>query len=829
MVRDDGVRSIQGLQTLAPRFGVKPYPELRAADGTWQTERVIFRDVDTGARLVRLTNDPWANELSYFGKSWSADGQWLVFRRRPGMWEASTETHGPMAIRSDGTALRNIFRDYPVVRNEVCSPTDPDTCFAMADGRKVIAFDLRTGKARQILREVPDYWQLKVSPDGKYLLGRGALSKGGRGLWVVSTDGKQFNEIPLPEAIHDSYQFHPSSKKIMFWYEGRVTEGFVQMDLDGKGRTPIPVPFDWNHGDTGPDRMVHTEGYIVRIRGDGWVPPEYLFHAPGVEYYDDPYRYNGYVTWAPQDQLWVYGTHLVAPPHLSEISAYHCEPVPGDVVNRYRICYTGLRATSDLDHPAASPDGTKVLFNANLFGRVDAFYVVARLPEVPMALRAVRGGEGVKLTWRPPAHHAEVAGYHVYRSSESGVGYVPITARPVRETTFLDPAPLGGPVFYAVSAVEHSGLEGGLSGEAAVDEGRATRRVFVEAEQGERDRLMWLAHDGKASGLHYVWMRSREGEGQLTLSLEVADAAGPWTVWGRVKGEEGVQFRASAGGKTATLRAPAQAGWTWMKFDGTLGAAPARADAGATRLPVVLSSPLYGSSIDAVLLSADPAFSPDKVPRIRWPVLARVPDATAQAVSPYAVRISWPAAQGDTLHYYNLYCGDQADFPVEQGTLVASPDRGPFVDWGLRPGRTYYYRVTCVDRAGNESPASPPVQVRTPDVERVVLEPAVGKKVVFQVPRKGDYALWVQLRKEPGGGEYLNFDIDGKKVAWTIAFDTLADEAWFTYDQWGRFPLTAGEHTLIIENATKHVVQKILLTTDLSFKPDGHVNFLHGW
>jgi len=160
---------------------------------------------------------------------------------------------------------------------------------------------------------------------------------------------------------------------------------------------------------------------------------------------------------------------------------------------------------------------------------------------------------------------------------------------------------------------------------------------------------------------------------------------------------------------------------------------------------------------------------------------------------------------------------------------VASPDRGPFVDWGLRPGRTYYYRVTYVDRAGNESPASPPVEVRTPDVERVVVEPAAGRAVVFRVPREGVYALWVQLEKGPGGGQYLDLRLDGKKVTWTIAFDGLADEAWFNYDQWGRFPLSPGEHTLGLETNTQHVVRKILLTTDLSFKPDGHVNLLRGW
>jgi hypothetical protein len=827
MGTDDGVKRIQGLLGLAGRFGVKPYPELQSPDRTWQTERVIFHDVDTGATMVRLTNDPWSDELSYFGKNWSADGQWIVFRRRPGMWEASTATHGPMAVRSDGTGLRNVFRDYHIVRSEACSPGKANLCFAMADCRKVVAFDLRTGKTDHVLRDVPGCWHMKVSPDGKYLLGRGPISTGGLGLWVLRDDGQEFHEIPVPEAIHDSYQFHPVQKQVMYWYEGRFGEGFVQCDFDGKEKTRVPVCFDWNHGDVGPDRGIHTNGYIFRIQGSAWLPSECLFHLPGVEYYDDPYRYNGYVTWSPRDQLWAYGTRLVRPPHLSEINAFHAKPVPGDVVNRYRVCYTGVTAPACLDHAGASPDGTKVLFNSDMLGSVDVYYVVARLPEPPRALRAERCGDSVRLSWRPSAHQAEVAGYHVYRSRESGVNYVPITPRPIAAPEFFTKTvPIGcpgEPTFYAVSAVEHSGLESGLSDEVMVGDGAgAARRIFVEAEQGERDHLLWIAHEGTASNLHYVWMRGSEGEGQLTLPVNLPEGCGPWTVWARVKGETGVLFRASGGGRPLTLQAPPTTAWTWVKFEGTLD--------GLEGLGLLLTSPLYGSAIDCLMLSSDRAFAPGQAPRVRWPDLGKVLDLRAKAESPYAVRLCWAEVEGDTLHHYNVYCGRASDFPANQSTLVASPDRNTYLDWGLQPGTTYYYCVCCVDRAGNESPASPPVRVSTPPVERVVLDKAPAREVVFDIPQAGLYVLWLKLAKSAGGGEYLNIKIDGKQQAtWTIAFDGLGEEAWFSYDQWGRLWLDAGPHTLTLDNETRHVVQRVRLTSDLWHKPEGHVNWLRGW
>ena len=819
MDRDDGVRGIQGLRALASRFGAKPYKELRGPDGTWQTERVFFRDVDTGATVVRLTNDPWADQLSYFQGNWSADGKHVVFRRRPGMWESSTATHGPMAVNSDGARLRNVFRDYPMVRKEACSPAEPKICYALSRDRKLVAFDLATGKTHHVVRDVLGCWHLKVSPDGKYLMGRSNIERGGRGLWIVSSDGKEYHEIPVPEAIHDSYQFHPSQKKVMFWYEGRYRkEGFVQCDFDGKGMTKVNVLFDWNHGDVGPDRGAHTGGYITRIQGNTWLPKEVLFAKPGVEYYDNPHHYNGYLTWWPKDQLWVYSTRILARPHISELHAFHAEPAPDGVVNRTRIAYTALRRPGCLDNPGASPDGTKVLFNSNMLGRIDAYYAVARRPEPPREAKAI----GSRITWHPPGHHAEIAGYHVYRSAESGVGFVPIATTPIIATEFAVQAGQAG--FYAVSAVEHSGLESGLSEEVALP-GRpgAKRRVFVEAEHGRRDHRMWLAFQGLASNLHYAWMRSREGEGKTTVPAELPQMGGPCIVWARVKGEKGARFAVSAQSGSAALEAPPSARWVWVRSEGTLRLKPGKCE-------LVLRSSTYGSAVDCLFLTDDPDFSPAAAPRVRWPRPPAVQRVLAKAASPYAVRLSWQGVETGTFCHYNVYCGAKARFVPDQSTLVASPDRGAFLDWGLKPGQDLFYRVTCVDRAGNESAPSPPAKAATPKFDRAIIQKPPAERIVFRAPRKDTYVLWLKLRKDSGRGQYITVKIGGKGGGtWTCAFDKLSDASWFTYGQWGRFRLDAGTHTLTLQNKTPHTIEQVLLTNDLSHKPEGHINTLRGW
>ena len=244
----------------------------------------------------------------------------------------------------------------------------------------------------------------------------------------------------------------------------------MQCDFDGANMTKVLTHFDWNHGDVGLERGVHAAGYITRIEGNTWLPTEPLFAKPGVEYYDNPASCNGYLTWMPKDRPWVYASRIAKLPYLSEIQSYPVEPAAEGVVNRYRICFTGMKYAVALDHLDASPDGTKVLYNSNMFGRLDVYYVVARLPETPRDSERPSGGRRRHTssleTAAAPCRNRAATTSTAARTAVMVTCRSPIAPGKRPSIPIGLPSRRGRPVFYAVSAVEHSGLESGLSQEA---------------------------------------------------------------------------------------------------------------------------------------------------------------------------------------------------------------------------------------------------------------------------------------------------------------------------------------------------------------------------
>jgi len=85
--------------------------------------------------------------------------------------------------------------------------------------------------------------------------------------------------------------------------------------------------------------------------------------------------------------------------------------------------------------------------------------------------------------------------------------------------------------------------------------------------------------------------------------------------------------------------------------------------------------------------------------------------ATPQA--PAYVELSWAISPEGDLAGYSVYRSDAEDAPGERVSTEILPSP-TFRDISVQPGRRYYYRVTALDRSGNESPKSPAVVAEVP-------------------------------------------------------------------------------------------------------------------
>lgn len=152
-------------------------------------------------------------------------------------------------------------------------------------------------------------------------------------------------------------------------------------------------------------------------------------------------------------------------------------PAPGALVyNVFRATAPEARPARPLNpEPIASPQyvDLTVQNDATYYYSVRALLgpggpasrpseVVAATPEdttapaQPRGLVAVVAGATVRLAWEPVGD-ADLAGYHVYRSTASGRGYQRLTSTPQTPTTYVDTGVRTGQTyFYIVTAVDRS-------------------------------------------------------------------------------------------------------------------------------------------------------------------------------------------------------------------------------------------------------------------------------------------------------------------------------------------------------------------------------------
>jgi len=111
-------------------------------------------------------------------------------------------------------------------------------------------------------------------------------------------------------------------------------------------------------------------------------------------------------------------------------------------------------------------------------------------------------------------------------------------------------------------------------------------------------------------------------------------------------------------------------------------------------------------SAPAVVIARD-IFPPATPSGLEATIIPAIPEAPAH------VELSWAIGSETDLAGYNIYRSDRDDLPGQRlnNEVLPSPT---FRDTSVVPGRLYFYRVSAVDSAGNESPVSPSVQIQVP-------------------------------------------------------------------------------------------------------------------
>jgi fibronectin type 3 domain-containing protein len=512
-------------------------------------------------------------------------------------------------------------------------------------------------------------------------------------------------------------------------------------------------------------------------------------------------------------------------------------------------------------HPNSSPDGTKSLFNVELLGQYTNIYVgVNRFPDPPQELKARSDGTDVILTWKKPRRSLETRGYHVYGSDQSGVKYHRLTTEPVTGTEWRVPLvePDG---YYVVTAAEYSGLESRASNEVfgkGNENWQGPVRLAIEAEASEATgpevwtesdptsskRMRAFVDQRTASDGYYVACPDEVTDGWRMVKVTVSKNA-LYYLWARVKGDGSL----TAGLRTRSwghIQCHSQE-WAWQK-------AQAAVELTTGEYEVMVQSTTGSECLDKVLLTDDTAFVPEGMLLLDRTVPHAPTNLTAHTLRPNAIKLMWSPVQATDIDHFNVYCSANADFACEQVSLVGSPSETEFVDWGLKLNTGYWYKVTAVDRAGNESVPTTAVQADTVAFEPVrieltrdnaslehmrviwieaaggkVLEPTAGQRGTaaweFTIPRAGEYAIWG-----------LSTHRENESSIFDVFLDEQAPVTWRVYGQWDKwlwspagnmitgspqlFTLTASEHTLRVRTKTPtSSLAKIVITDDPTWWP----------
>jgi hypothetical protein len=386
--------------------------------------------------------------------------------------------------------------------------------------------------------------------------------------------------------------------------------------------------------------------------------------------------------------------------------------------------------------PVSSPDGTKVMYNSDMLrkgrikrestGNSDVWLVVVRRPSPPRELAARMEQSGIRLTWKPPLHAEreiywnpgnlarEIKSYCVLRADRSGGPYAPAHDGLVVGTQFDDPTiQPGANRYYVVQAIEHSGLASLFSPEACATPTGAGWQGdvchYYEAEDGRLQRPVVPQMDWHGtSGGWYLAAAAAQPDphdpleplpGKAILTLHVPKPT-DYVLWLRARRllnepTTGGRVSVSLGGTSSDVEVSRER-WAWYRTSRTF-----RLAAGDTE--AIFSLPDASVGLDMICLTDRDSFIPQGLGAWNTDSPARPTAVTVEKTNATTRIIRWTASPSRCLSHYNVYCGRDTAYPLNNQRLLFSPTGTQAVDWGIPEGTITVYKVTAVDRFGNES------------------------------------------------------------------------------------------------------------------------------
>lgn len=818
---------LSGLEELATRQGRTPVAE----EPPYPSERFIYMDPATHAWVWRMTDHPAIERHEYYDiPAWNADGSLMMFisRRGPrGYWlmDADGGNIRPVPEPADGGGRAKPYWTH----------SDPDRVFTFRtddESTTVLTMNVHDGSVEEVVSmPVGNLSMEPPHPDDRHFL----FHRDRQEFWVVDADTGEFTYKKLWPTHRRRFTRAPDCSLFLnrnqdpetpdvarrtSWTCTREGEDLIML-TDGEGGHP-----DWS-----PDGSMlgyYGAGGIWVVNRDGTGRRLLVATSGG---------HGGFSLCGE----WHVSDAPSSGPYRDQIFVTNLETGRVHPIAFHHASYSGWGSgvpDPEATHPApiGSPDSTKIVYDSDMLGQPDMWVAVWQYPDRPVNLTEVNAGE---LTWERPERSRELAGYNVYRR-DSFDGEWQQIATLLDEPTFLDADAGGGEWDYGVTCQEHSGLESRMAiawgGERAV--------IDIEPEALELPEGADTVLDQRCGDGFYVAAK----DGEVTLALGDYGIGGAY-VWARVRDpqEAGGGWSVSRGDEMAQGPKPVEE-WQWLRHDGAVG--------GEGALTLTLDR---GVEVDQVIVTDDAGLAPVGVVGVVNTAPAAPTLLEVVEITPIEVSLSWKPAAG--AQYYRVYASTDVEFPLDNSTLVGTPEEPRFVDGGLTPESAYHYRVTAMDGRGNESEATEVVAAQTPvanwTYQRLGAgDAALEPPMVFVADERAESGGYVHVPDEysdatyvevgaatftfeaPEAGAYTlwgrTMGLDGKSDSFFVKLDDRDEQEWHVGRapeepqwRWGSVDtltgvrLEEGQHRLRIrsrEDGTR--LDTIIVTNDPFFTPE---------